>query len=182
MKPRRDSNVLHIKGLYSGLLHLPPSWGDADSPVTDGFERWFTQVARGMGDIRKAARLAGLDPALGRRALRRSHERLSDLAAAWLPSHSRIEGLFERKAVRVHDGLKELVQEYLALEQRLKKKHDPKLVAALFFRGLILCENEESLRFVKTIDLIEVRRRMKEGNPYLFAELLESLQAATKGS
>jgi len=100
-----------------------------------------------------------------------------DLATAWLPSHARVGGIFERKAVRVHDGLKELVQEYLSLERSLKKKHDPKLAAALFLRGLILCENQESLRFVKTIDLIQVRRQMKEGNPDLFADFLECLPA-----
>ena len=103
-----------------------------------------------------------------------------DLATAWLPSHARISGLFERKGVRVHDGLKEMVQEYLTVEKTLKKKHDPKLAAGLFYRGLILCENQESLRFVKTIDLIHVRRRMKEVNPNLFAEFLESL-AEIKG-
>jgi tetratricopeptide (TPR) repeat protein len=102
-----------------------------------------------------------------------------DLAAAWLPSHARISGLFERKAVRVHEGLKELVQEYLALEKTLKKKHDPKLAAGLFHRGLILCENPESLRFVKTIDLIQVRRRMKELNANLFADFLEILAAGS---
>jgi tetratricopeptide (TPR) repeat protein len=102
-----------------------------------------------------------------------------DLAAAWLPSHARISGLFERKAVRVHEGLKEVVQEYLALEKTLKKKHDPKFAAGLFYRGLILCENPHSLRFVKTIDLIQVRRRMKELNANLFEEFLELLAAGS---
>ena len=35
------------------------------------------------------------------------------LAAAWLPSHARIAGIFERKAVRINAGLKELVNDYL---------------------------------------------------------------------
>lgn len=102
-----------------------------------------------------------------------------DLAAAWLPSHARIEGLFDRKVVRINDGLKELVQEFLKLEKALNKKPDAKHSAALFFRGLILCENADSLWFVKTIDLIQVRRRMMDANPRLFAAFMERLSGGS---
>jgi tetratricopeptide (TPR) repeat protein len=97
------------------------------------------------------------------------------LALAWLPGHARITGLFERKVVRLHDGLKELVDEYLALAKSLAKNEDPTLRAKLFFRGMILCENRESLKFIKKIDMIQVRRMMQQANPDLFAEFLEKI-------
>ena len=48
-----------------------------------------------------------------------------ELALAWLPSHARINGLFERKVVRLHDGLKEWVDDYLSIEQALSKEATP---------------------------------------------------------
>jgi hypothetical protein len=95
-----------------------------------------------------------------------------ELALQWLPSHARIEGLFEHKLVRVHDGLKEMVGDYLALEKALSKEKSPLLSAKLFFRGIVLCENRENLKLIKTIDLIQVRRIMKQSNPDLFEEFL----------
>ncbi len=100
------------------------------------------------------------------------------LAEAWLPSHARINGLFERKVVRIHEGLKELVDDYLALEKALSKEKSPLLSARLFFRGMVLCENPENLKFIKTIDLIQVRRVMKQANPDLFEEFLEWIGGA----
>jgi tetratricopeptide (TPR) repeat protein len=99
----------------------------------------------------------------------------ADLATAWLPSHARLNGLFERKAVRLHEGLKEVVDDYLSIRKSLAKKQDPLKLAKLFFRGIILCENEESLRLVKKIDPIEVRRMMKQANPDLFNDFLASV-------
>jgi hypothetical protein len=40
---------------------------------------------------------------------------------------------------------------------------------------MVLCENLENLKFIKTIDLIQVRRIMKQANPDLFAEFLERI-------
>lgn len=101
----------------------------------------------------------------------------TELASAWLPSHARVNGLFERKVVRLHDGLKELVNSFLSLKKALTKEASPVKLAMLFFRGIILCENEESLRLVKKIDPIDVRRLMKQANPDLFAEFLTSVVA-----
>jgi hypothetical protein len=82
-----------------------------------------------------------------------------------LPSHARIECLFAPKAVHVHAGLKELVEELKVLQKSLSGREAPITYARLFFRAMILCENAEALKFIKTIDLIEVRRTMKRANP-----------------
>jgi len=102
----------------------------------------------------------------------------AELATAWLPSHAHLNGLFERKAIRLHEGLKEVVDDYLSLRKSLAKKPDPVKLAKLFFRGIILCENEESLRLVKKIDPIEVRRMMKQANPELFTDFLASISVS----
>lgn len=98
-----------------------------------------------------------------------------ELAAAWLPSHARLEGIFEPKVVRVNDGLKEMADVYLEMEKAWTGEKNPILAAKLFFRGMILCENEENLRFVKKIDLVRIRRVMKEANPVLFGDFMETI-------
>lgn len=104
-----------------------------------------------------------------------------ELAAEWLPSHARISGLFERKVLRLHEGLKEIVDAHLAVQKAVAKKGTPRLQAKLFFSGIVICENEENFKFVKKINLIQVREKMKQANPDLFAEFLETL-AAEQGS
>lgn len=99
------------------------------------------------------------------------------LAIAWVPSHARINGLLERKVVRLLDGLKELVDDYVTRQKALARGKDPIKAAELFFRGIILCENEEHLRLVKKIDPIQVRRLMKQVNSELFAEFLAMVAA-----
>ena len=96
-----------------------------------------------------------------------------ELALEWLPSHARIEGLFARKEVRINSGLKELVDDYLAVEKAWLKENYPRLAARIFLRGLVLCENLENLKFIKKIDPVEIRRRMKKLNPDLFEGFLE---------
>lgn len=97
------------------------------------------------------------------------------LAEAWLPSHARINGLFEHKAVSINNGLKEMADDYLALEKASALEQSPLLSARIFFRGMILCENQENLKFIKKIDLVRIRKTMKQANPDLFEEFLETL-------
>ena len=99
------------------------------------------------------------------------------LALEWLPSHARINGLFERKTIRLHEGVKEMVSEYLALRKSLARKQSPLMHAKLFLRGIVLCENEENFKLVKKIELIDVRREMRQANPDLFEEFLKRIIA-----
>jgi len=98
-----------------------------------------------------------------------------DLTLEWLPSHARIEGLFEPKIVRLHDGLKEIVDDYLAVQREWSKENSPRLSAKLFLRGMVLCENWEAMKFIKKVDLVQVRKMMKQANPELFEEFLEKI-------
>ncbi len=101
------------------------------------------------------------------------------LALAWLPSHARISGLFERKEVSLNEGLEEMVEEYLAIQANEGGENlIPYRSAKLFFRGILLCDNERSLGFVKKIHLGMIRKAMRQANPKLFAEYLEGISGA----
>jgi tetratricopeptide (TPR) repeat protein len=95
------------------------------------------------------------------------------LSLEWLPSHACIQGLFPSKKLKLNQGIKEFVDEYLEMRKRFLKNPSSALKAKLFLRGIILCDNEPLLRFVKGVDFIDVRRQMKETNPALFSKYLK---------
>lgn len=101
----------------------------------------------------------------------------NSLAVEWLPGYAYIQGLFKPKIIKLNEGIKEFVDEYLALRKAFFKKETPDLKAKLFFRGIILCDNEPLLRFVKRISFIDIRRLMKEVNPVLFSRYLKFIEA-----
>jgi hypothetical protein len=98
------------------------------------------------------------------------------LAFEWLPSYAYIRGLFKPKMIKLNEGLKESVDEYLGLRKAFFKEETPALKAKLFFRGIILCDNEPLLRFVKKNNFIDVRRLMQEVNPALFSRYLKLIE------
>ena len=95
------------------------------------------------------------------------------LALEWLPSHAYIQGLFRPKIIKLNQGIREFVYDYIDLRKAFLKQQTPGLKANLFFRAIILCDNEPLLRFVKRISFIDVRRQMKDVNPSLFSRYLE---------
>ena len=101
----------------------------------------------------------------------------NSLAVEWLPSYAHIQGLFKPRTIKLNQGIKEFVDEYLGLRKAFFKEQTPDLKAKLFFRGIILCDNEPLLRFVKKISFIEVRRLMKESNPALFPRYLKLVES-----
>ncbi len=93
-------------------------------------------------------------------------------AHEWLPSHAYIQGIFRPKIMKLNEEMKKLVNEYLALRKKFYKEQTPGLKARLFFRAIILCDNEPLLRFVKRINFIDVRRQMRDLNSVLFSRYL----------
>lgn len=98
------------------------------------------------------------------------------LAVEWLPSYAYIRGLFKPKVMQLNKGIKELVDDYLALRKAFLKEPTPALKAKLFFRSIILCDNEPLLRFVKTVSFIDVRKLMRDVNPVLFSRYLRCIE------
>jgi hypothetical protein len=88
-----------------------------------------------------------------------------------------IQGLFGPKILKLNEGIKEFVDEYLGLRKAFFKEPTLELRAKLFFRAIILCDNEPVLRFIKRINFIAVRRNMKEFNGVLFSRYLKRVEA-----
>jgi tetratricopeptide (TPR) repeat protein len=97
-------------------------------------------------------------------------------AVAWLPTHAYIAGIFKPKIIRLKDEFKIFVEEFQQLEKRYIKEKEPSLGAALFFRAIIICDNEVALRLVKGMDFAEIRARMRETEPRLFADYLRVIK------
>ena len=101
----------------------------------------------------------------------------NSLDLEWLPSYAYIQGLFKPKTIKLNEGLKEFVEEYLKLQKVYFKEQTSDLKAKLFIRSIVLCDNEPFLKFIKGIDFIDIRRQMKEANPSLFAKYLRNIKS-----
>lgn len=104
------------------------------------------------------------------------HNLTDSLAFEWLPSYAYIKEIFGPKTIRLNDGLKEFVDEYLSIKKAYEKKKTSDLKAKLFIRSMILCDNHDSLRFIKSIDFMDIRRLMKDINPGLFRRYLKWIE------
>ena len=94
-------------------------------------------------------------------------------ATEWFPSYACIQGLFKPKMIKFNEGLQEFVDEYLALQKVYLKEPASNMEPKLFFRAIVLCDNEPFMRLIRGIDFIDIRRRMKDINPSLFSEYLK---------
>jgi len=108
------------------------------------------------------------------------HNLEDSLALEWLPSYAYIEGIFKPKTIKLNDGLKEFVDEYLNIKKAYNKEQASDLKARLFIRSMILCDNEDSLRFIKSIDFMDIRRLMKDMNPGLFRRYLKFVESRNR--
>jgi len=98
------------------------------------------------------------------------------LACHWLPGYAYVRGVFRPKQIRRLDEFGVFVDAYLALAETARCNHSPVMDARLFLRGIVLCDNEPFLTMVRGIDFPDVRRRMKEANPSLFAVYLRQIE------
>ena len=108
------------------------------------------------------------------------HNLKDSLALEWLPSHAYIEGIFKPKTIKLNDGLKEFVDEYLNIKKAYDKEQSADLKSKLFIRSMILCDNEDSLKFIKSIDFMDIRRLMKDINPDLFRRYLKFIESRNR--
>lgn len=108
--------------------------------------------------------------------LEEEHGFAGPLACHWLPGHAYVRGLFKPKQIRLLDEFRAFVDAYLALAETARRNPSPVMDARLFLRGIVLCDNEPFLRMVRGIDFPDVRRRMKEANPSLFAGYLRQIE------
>jgi len=81
----------------------------------------------------------------------------------------------------LYEGLKELAEDYLALQRKFRQTPEPGLKAGLFLRALLLCEQEPHLKFIKTVNFIDLRKTMKSLDPSLFAGYLTWIERRHAG-
>ncbi|OPY90032.1 MAG: hypothetical protein A4E72_00856 [Syntrophus sp. PtaU1.Bin208] len=98
------------------------------------------------------------------------------LALEWLPVHAMLQDLFKPNLLGLYGGLKELVEDYLALQKKCQRAPEPVLKARLFLRALLLCNQEAHLRFIKTVNFIDLRKMMKSLDAGLFAKYLKWIE------
>lgn len=152
-------------------------------------------VLRGEPDVARRCYLEGclIDPVgidwghMKDRALLELKEQLTkqyspgdSLALEWLPSYAYLQTLFKPKTMKLNEGLREFVDEYLNLKKAYRKEQRPDLKAKLFLRSIILCDNEYFLRFIKKVDFAGIRGQMKEMNPNLFSRYLKYIEGRSK--
>ncbi len=104
------------------------------------------------------------------------HDLEEPLALEWLPSYAYVTGIFEPKTIKPNEGLGEFVDEYLNIKRAYEREQTAGLKARLFLRSMILCDNEDSLRYIKGIDFMDIRRVMKDVNPELFRTYLDFVE------
>ena len=116
---------------------------------------------------------------------RELQERLDDLeedkhyesaSLDWFPVRAQLEGIFERRVFRDLDDLKHWLERYLELEKAHSRREDPALVPRLFYHAMVLSDNVPMMKFIKKVDLSEIRRRMKDWHPALFAKHIRALE------
>ncbi|MEI6313992.1 MAG: hypothetical protein WCO89_03915 [Syntrophus sp. (in: bacteria)] len=98
------------------------------------------------------------------------------LALAWLPAHAYTTALFKPKIIRLKDEFTAFLDDFQILEKRYRKDNSAQIGASLFFRAIILCDNETSLRLIKGMDFADIRRQMKEIHPELFTDYLRVIK------
>ncbi len=101
------------------------------------------------------------------------------LSRQWLPSQAYVRGLFGPKKIRLKDEFVAFVDGYLDLKRACAHAPSAAQSARLFLKGIVLCDNEPSLRLIKGIDFAEVRREMKAANASLFAAYLRLIERRT---
>ncbi len=98
------------------------------------------------------------------------------LAAEWLPTHAFIRGLLTSKTLRLKEEMKYFVDEYQELRKAYSRERDSRIGAKLFIRSIILCDNEPLIKLIKGIELIEIRKKMKEIDAELFAQYMKCIK------
>jgi len=103
-------------------------------------------------------------------------ESLDPINYKWFAVVAQLDGFFEKRIFKGLEELKEWIQLYLDLEKTYKKTGDDDLVPPLFYQAMVLSDNASMMKFIKKVDLIEVRQRMKKWHPVLFTRHMKNLE------
>ncbi|MBW2306941.1 MAG: hypothetical protein JRG73_08410 [Deltaproteobacteria bacterium] len=94
----------------------------------------------------------------------------------WFPVVARLDGIFESRSFRDLDELNRWLKHYRELLEDHRKREDRASIPGLFYHAMALSDNAGMIKYVKRVDLPEIRRKMKEWQPYLFARYMKMLE------
>jgi tetratricopeptide (TPR) repeat protein len=118
-------------------------------------------------------------------------ERLEELEAdemlgsnplKWFAVIAQLNGFFEKRFFKGLGELKEWLQHYMKLVKAYGKVKDHDLVPSLFYHAMVISDNASMMKFIKKVDLVEVRQRMKKWHHALFARHMRELEKNESGS
>ena len=101
-------------------------------------------------------------------------ERIDGQRLRWFPAIGRIEGLFDPLLFKNRNELKNWVRRYQSLLEEYEKGGQFGVVPTLFCHAMILSDN--AVGSFAEIALADIRKKMKECHPSLFAAYMEGLQ------
>lgn len=103
-------------------------------------------------------------------------ERVAGDPLGWFPVMAQLEGLFEPLVCTDAEDLRRWRRRYKGMWEMYQKNGDPALIPRLFYHAMVLSDNASLMPSVGEIDLLEVRKKMKEWRPDLFAAYMERLR------
>jgi len=110
------------------------------------------------------------------------NENLESDPLKWFAVVAQLNGFFEKRVFRGLEELKEWLQHYVDLVKTYGKTRDHDLVPQLFYHAMVLSDNADMMKFIKKVDLVEVRQKMKAWHPDLFARHMRNLEKKGSGS
>ncbi|MEO5356541.1 MAG: hypothetical protein H7844_04500 [Nitrospirae bacterium YQR-1] len=90
----------------------------------------------------------------------------------WIVSYGCIQRVFPPKTIKLLEDLRVYVNEFLELEKEYQKDNNDVIRARLFYKCLILSDNNKRLQHVGAVELTKLRKYMKDINPGLFKQYL----------
>jgi tetratricopeptide (TPR) repeat protein len=103
-------------------------------------------------------------------------ESLDNNPQKWFAVVAQLDGFFEKRFFRGLEELKEWIKQYVALEKTYGKTRNDDLVPSLFYHAIVLSDNATMMKFIKKVDLVEVRQRMKKWHSVLFTRHMRDLE------
>lgn len=99
---------------------------------------------------------------------------------AWIAVQAYLRGMISPRPMEQKLKLAELVERYLERERTYIQNRQTKTAAQIFLIGIVLCAHEPLLRQIKGADFAAIRARMKDINPTLFEQYLQTIEKRGK--
>ena len=101
----------------------------------------------------------------------REDEALDEGPFYWLSVSAQLDGFFETRLLLDLDDLRHWLDRYLDLEKAYSRQPQEVLLPKLFYHAMVLSDNAQMMRFIKKVEILEMRKKMKEVYPPLLLHI-----------